>query len=103
MRVRQKFHSYVRGLCQADAIPDPPNRYVRVAFESMTRFVEIDEDGVAVRKVEVFTDGRSTYAWAKGSTGTTTLEARTADDAASAIDRPAFELVWDQALEFEDP
>lgn len=101
MSVRQKFHLYVRGLCHAerDAIPDPGNRFARVALGAMTRYIEIDEDGAEVRKVEVFADGRITFAGANDSAGTTTLEARNTEDAASVIDRSEFEVVWDQALD----
>jgi Domain of unknown function (DUF6881) len=119
VQVRRKFSAYMVNLCHSEraADPDPPNSYIRVEWkhehpdEPILLYSELDEERWEVRKVEVFRGGGATYAWAKGSTGTTWLGERPvptlAEIAADAvfvvreISRVDFEAVWDQALEAE--
>jgi len=119
-RARQTLHASVHQLChdQIAVMPDPPNTYVRVdrrranAEEPISRYSELDDDSWEVRKIEVFRDGRVTYADGKGSTGATKLGSQPAANAdaardselkATEIQRAEFEVVWNRALDSDEP
>lgn len=120
-QVRQRFGVYVANLCHSEreAEPDPPNSFMRVewrhdgADDPILLYSELDEQRYEVRKVEKYRDGRATYAWGKGSTGSTALGDRPVpaaeviaghpDFEVSAIRYADFEAVWNEALESEDP
>jgi len=120
MRARQKLHGYVHKLCldERAAEPDPPNTYLRVewlherADDPIRLFSELDEERWEVRKVEVYRDGRVTYAWGRGSTGSTRLGeepvptveeiAASREFTVSAITRVELETIWDKAFDWEE-
>jgi len=119
--VRSMLSSYVRGLCWRDAeTADHANTYLRVewkhihADDPVMLYSELDEDRWEVRKVEVFADGRMTYAGGTGSSGHTRLgevQVPSVDEIAKnagltpvAISREEFETSWEKAADADlDP
>lgn len=108
---RQQLHLYVHQLCHlegADA-PPPPNRYLRVESRQPSEdptaiYLELDDERLEVRRIEVFRDGRITYADGKGGSGPTELASRprTTEDLMTpvvSIERAEFEALWNLALE----
>ena len=91
------------------------NTYLRVewkhthADDPVMLYSELDEDRWEVRKVEVFADGRMTYADGRGATGDTQLGedqvppvdeiAKNAEFAPVVISRAEFETVWSKATD----
>lgn len=91
------------------------NTYLRVEWkhthtdEPVMLYSELDEDRWEVRKVEVFADGRMTYADGTGSSGDTRLgefQVPPIDEIAKdrvfapvVISRAAFETVWKKATD----
>jgi hypothetical protein len=117
-RARQTLASYVTLRCQreAEALPDPPNTYLRVerhhdrADEPVVLYSELDEARYEVRKIEEYRDGRMTWASLRaGSSGTTRLGEQPTPSlralnevgelVATEIDRAVFESVFDQAFD----
>ncbi|MEO8549581.1 MAG: hypothetical protein ABI678_06395 [Kofleriaceae bacterium] len=113
---RSKLSAYVRGLCWRDAeTADHANTYLRVewkhthADDPVVLYVELDEDRWEVRKVEVFADGRTTYADGRGSSGDTRLgefQTPPVDEIAKdpeftpvAISSEEFETLWEKAAD----
>jgi hypothetical protein len=109
MEIRQKFHGYMHQLCHQEsaASPPPPNVYVRVQLKvdssrsSITQYVELDKEYCEVRKIEISPGGSLSYAWGKGSTGTTQLDDqfKSASGTIDEISREEFEAVWDRAID----
>jgi hypothetical protein len=119
LSVRRKLHGYVHKLCheEAGSIPYPPNSFMRAHAkrakpdDPVTVYTELDEERWEVRRVDLFSGGRATYADAKGSTGNTALAdtpvgslAELSTDARFElveIGRDEFEEAWDRAQEAE--
>jgi hypothetical protein len=119
-KVQTKFTHYVYELCRAERalMADPPNRFIRVhrrpgnAVEPIMLFSELDEERWEVRKVEVFADGRLSYANERGSFGMTKLGdqpvpalevlAANAEFELAEITRAEFDEIFEKALTAEE-
>jgi hypothetical protein len=113
---RAKLAHHLRKLCwhEAEDLDDSPNTHIRVRWrralvdEPVELLSELDEERWEVRKVEIFADGRMTYAWGKGASGDTRLGecavpplAEIAADPQfepAEISRDEFEAVWSRAF-----
>ncbi len=119
-QARSKLGAYVRGLCWREAeTPDDDNTYLRVewkhtqADDPVMLYSELDVDRWEVRKVEVFADGRMTYADGRGASGDTRLGevqvppvdeiAKNTEFAPVVISREEFETVWEKAADADLP
>jgi uncharacterized protein DUF6881 len=104
MHARRKLHGYAYRVCREEcaSLPEPPNHYVRLDGEP-TVYIELDEEHFEVRKVEVFADGRATFANVNGSSGASELGERPfADATATTIAAAEFEAAWSRAMEEDD-
>jgi hypothetical protein len=112
---RAKLKGYMLGLCwqEAHALEESANFYLRVRWKHerpdmpIDLYSELDEERWEVRKVEVFRDGRLSYAEGRSATGDTrlgevpvpALEQIAADPEfePSAISRVEFDAIWERA------
>jgi uncharacterized protein DUF6881 len=118
-RVRSRFHDHLQRLCHAEAAANayPPNVFMRVRWHHSSvehpvmLYSELDETRWEVRKVDLFADGRLSYADARTSTGDTRLGeaavplleeiAASSELEPAEIGRAEFEEIWERALAAE--
>jgi hypothetical protein len=119
-RARSRLAWHVREICwrEANGVEESANTYLRVQWthaenDSPTLlYSELDEDRWEVRKVEVFADGRMTYAEARTQSGHSRLgevPVPPLDQIAAdpqfepvAISRAEFERIWDKVAYSDD-
>lgn len=110
---RAQLGRHLRELCRREA-GEPANTYLRVrwlhthAEDPTLLYSELDEARWEVRKVEIYADGRVTYATGNGRSGTTRLGDAAVPPLAELaampefepveITRAEFDAVWDDAL-----
>lgn len=108
-QIRSRVGTYLRSLTHVlAAVETSPNTFYRIDSSirddagAVTIYRELDADRWEVRKVEVFADGRLTYAGVRfGTSGATENDVQPIAtlERATVIDANEFEAIWDRAVE----